>query len=176
MRSIFYSSRFHSKSLIIFSNSQCLSRAHTQRLKHGFTNLVQLQISSLNTNARIYLQDTPRDTMAKDPMFQSLCSTSTWNARGIMPNTSNSYLFMCSNASCSTQRFHNSCAPKLLSQHKHQILMCSKASRSTQTSNTHVLHRFSLNTKFKYSCASELTLTTDIYSIMCFRFHTKHMK
>ena len=27
--------------------------------------------------------------MAKDPMLQSLCSTSIWNALGLMPNTSN---------------------------------------------------------------------------------------
>ena len=34
---------------------------------------MQFQISSFNTNARMYLYDTPRDTLAKDPMLQSLC-------------------------------------------------------------------------------------------------------
>ena len=94
--------------------------------------------------------------MAKDPMFQRLCSTSTWKASRIMPNSSNSYLFMFLRASCSTQRFHNSCAPKPLAQQKNQILMCSRASRSTQTSNTHVLQSFSLNTNIKYPCAPDL--------------------
>ena len=47
------------------------------------------QSSSLNTNARMYLYDTPRDIMAKDPMPQSLWSTSTWKAPRLMPNTSN---------------------------------------------------------------------------------------
>ena len=102
---------------------------------------MQFQSSSLNTNSRMYLQDTPRDTMAKDLMFQSLCSTSTWNTLGLMPNTSNSYLFMCFRASCSTQALNThvlesfllntnikySCAPQLLAQHKHQILMCLRA-------------------------------------------------
>ena len=86
--------------------------------------------------------------MAKDPMFQSLCSTSTWNAPGLMPNTSNSYLFMCFRASFSTQMFHNSCSPELLAQHKHQILMCSRAPRSTK----------------------------NISSIKCFTVHAQHMK
>ena len=96
----------------------------------------------------MYLQDTPMDTMAKDLMFQKLCSTSTWNSRGLMPNTSNSYIFMCFRASCSTQMFHNSCAPQLLAQHKHQILMCSRAPRSTK----------------------------NISSIKCFTVHAQQMK
>ena len=45
-----------------------------------------------NTNARMYLYSTPRDTMDKDLMFQSLCSTSTGNVPGLMPNTFDSYI------------------------------------------------------------------------------------
>ena len=55
-----------------------------------------------------------------------------------MSNTSNSYIFMCFRAACSTQRLHNSCALELLAQQKYQILMRSRASCSTQKSNTHV--------------------------------------
>ena len=50
---------------------------------------MQFHILLINTNASMYLYNTPRDTMAKDPMFQSLCSTSIWNAPGLMPNNSN---------------------------------------------------------------------------------------
>ena len=64
----------------------------------------------------MYLYDTPRDTMAKDPMFQSLCSTSTWKDSGLMPNTSN------------------------LSFHVFQSFMLNK------NINTHVIERFLLNT------------------------------
>ena len=91
---------------------------------------MQFQSSSLNTNARMYLYDTPRDTMAKDLMLQSLCSTSTWKALGIMPNTSN-YLFMCSRASRSTQ----------VSTHVFQ------SSSQHKSSITQVLQSFPLNTK-----------------------------
>ena len=82
------------------------------------------------------------DTMAKDTMFHSLFSTPTWNALGLMPNTSNFYIFMWSKVSCSTQRFHNSCALEPLTQHNIKILMCCRASLSTQTLNM-------------YSCAPE---------------------
>ena len=60
-------------------------------------------------------------------MFQILCPTSTWNSPALMPSTSNSYIFMCFRASCSTQRFHKSCDPELLAQQKHQILMFLRA-------------------------------------------------
>ena len=92
-------------------------------LKQGVTNLVQFQSSSLSTNSRMYLYDTPRDTMAKDPMFQRLCSTSTWKAPRLMPNTSN-YLFMCSRDSLSTQMSQNSCSPELLAEQKKSIYPC----------------------------------------------------
>ena len=39
----------------------------------------------------MYLYDTPRDTMAKDPMLENLCSTPTWNAPKLMPNISKLY-------------------------------------------------------------------------------------
>ena len=80
----------------------------------------------------MYLYDTPRDTMSKDSMLQMLCSTSTWKAPGLMPNTSN-YLFMCSKYSHSIQMINHSSPPKLLTQHKSSI--------------TQVLQSFPLNTK-----------------------------
>ena len=99
---------------------------------------------------------------------------------------------MCFKDSCSTQRFHNSCAPELVTQHKHQICMCSRASRSTQTFkilmhsrasrstqtlNTHVLQIFSLNTNIKYSCAPEVLTQHKHQILMCFRAHAqqKHL-
>ena len=124
----------------------------------------------------MYLYDTPRDIMAKYLMLQSLCSTPTWKALGIMPNTSNN-IFMCSRASLSTQIIDHSCAPEFLTQQNssitnvlqcsllnthHQSLMCSKAPCSTQIINhscalqllsqhkssiTRVLQSFPLNTK-----------------------------
>ena len=103
MRSIFFLSNFHSKVIKFFSVTLRAYQIPYSMLKHRVTNLVQFQTSSLNTNARMYLYDTPRDTMDKDLMFQVLCSTSTWKAPSLMPNTSN-YLFMCAKASFSTQR------------------------------------------------------------------------
>ena len=92
---------------------------------------MQFQSSSINTSARMYLYDTPKNTMAKDPMLQRLCSTSTWKAPRIMPNTSN-YLFMCSRASRSTQIINHSISLELLAQHKSSI--------------TQVVQSFPLNT------------------------------
>src|SRR5882757_4957316 len=103
MRSIFFCSRFHSKIIKFFSVTPSAYQIPYSMLKKGFTNLVQLHSSSLNTNARMYLYNTPRDTMAKDPMLQCLCSTSTYKALGLTPNTSKYYLFMCLRASHSTQ-------------------------------------------------------------------------
>ena len=95
----------------------------------------------------------------EDPIFQSLCSTSTWNALGLMCNTSNSYLFMCFRASCSTQRFQ---------------LMFSRDSCSKQTSNTHVLQSLSLNTNIKYSCAPDLLTQHKHQILMCLRARAQH--
>ena len=78
---------------------------------------MQFQSFHSTLNARMYLYDTPRDTMAKDPMLQSLCSTPTWNAPELMPNISKLYF---------------SCVPELYAQHN---------------VNTHVLHNLLLNTK-----------------------------
>ena len=88
---------------------------------------MQFQRSSLNINARMYLQDTPRDTMAKDPRFESLCSTSTWNDPGLMPNTSNSYIFMCFRASFSTKTFKYSFSIELLLNTIIKTPMCFRA-------------------------------------------------
>ena len=103
------------------------------------------------------------DTMAKDLMFQILCSTSTQNAPGIIPNTSNYYLFMCFRASYSTHRFHNSCSIEPLSQHKHK--------------NTHVLQSLLLNANIKYSCVPELIAqekTSNTHVLQSFSLNTKH--
>ena len=81
-------------------------------------------------------------------MFESLCSTSTWKALGFIPNTSN-FIFSCaSELHAKHKGFHKSCVIELLAQYKHQILMCSKASRSRK----------------------------NISSTMCFRVHSQHTK
>ena len=66
--------------------------------------------------------------MDKDPMLQSLFSTSIWNEPGIMTNTSNSYN-ACAPDIMLNKKYHNSCALEL-----------------------------NLNKKFHNSCAPELTL------------------
>ena len=125
MRSVFSQSHFHSTQLI-FSNSQHYLEP-ILNTKNKELHLVQFHIFTLNTNARMYLYNTPMDTMDKDPIFQSLCLKSIWTTLGLMPNTSNSYLFMCFIYSCPTQMFHNSCSQELM-----------------------------LNKNIKYSCASKL--------------------
>ena len=117
MRSIFFLIRFHLEIIKFFSVTPSAYQIPYSTLKQGVTNLVQLQSSSLNTNARMCLYDTPRDTMAKDPMLQSLCSTSTWKAPGLIPNTSN-YLLMCSRASRSTQYILSIMCFRVHAQHK----------------------------------------------------------
>ena len=103
MRSIFFSSHFHLEIIKFFSTTPSAYQSPYSMLKQGVTNLVQFQSSSLNTSARMYLYNTPRDTMAKDWMLKSLFSTLTWKDLGLIPNTSKSYIFMCSKASCSTK-------------------------------------------------------------------------
>ena len=89
----------------------------------------------------MYLHNTPRDTMVKDLMLQSLCSTSTWKALGLMLNTSNSSFHVLQIFMLNT---------KVLITHVLQ-----RFSLNTNI-NTHVLQSFSLNTNIKYSCAPEL--------------------
>ena len=101
MRSIFFSSHFHLEVIKLFLVTPSAYKSPYSMIKHEFTNLVQFQNYSLNTNTRMYLYDTPRDTMAKDPMLQILCSTSTWKAPHLIPNISN-YIFMCYRDLCST--------------------------------------------------------------------------
>ena len=92
----------------------------------------------------MYLYDTPRDTMAKDMMLQSLCSTSTRNALELMPNISN-YIF-----------------------HVFQSFML-----NTNVS-IHVLQSLSLNPKHLIDHVLQVPLPTqNISSIMCFRVHTQ---
>ena len=101
---------------------------------------MHLQISSLNTNARMYLYDTPRDTMAKNLMLQSLCSTSTWKASRLMPNTSN-IIFSCVLEHHAQHKYKYSCAPELLSQHN-----------INYTCAPEILSQHNIN----YSCAPKL--------------------
>ena len=87
----------------------------------------------------MYLYDTPRDTMAKDQMLESLFSTSTSKDLGLMPNTSN-YLFMCSRAFCSTQFINHSSVSELLAQHKTSHRSCATGSMpNTKHFINHVL-------------------------------------
>ena len=69
MTSIFFSSHFHSKIIKFFVVTPSAYQSPYSMHKQGVTNLVQFHTSSLNTNARMYLYDTPRDTMAKDAML-----------------------------------------------------------------------------------------------------------
>ena len=84
--------------------------------------------------------------MAKDQMFQTLCSISTWKVLGVMPNTSN-FIFSCPcRTSCSTQMSHNPCVSELLSQHKYKYSCALDLLAQHKTSITHVLQSSSLNT------------------------------
>ena len=74
---------------------------------------MQFQSCCSTLNARMYLYDTPRDTMAKDPMLQSLCSTSTWNSQELYAQ----------------KKCKFSCAPKPLSQHKSCHQSCASQSK-----------------------------------------------
>ena len=95
---------------------------------------MRFKSSSLNTNARIYFYDTPRDTMAKDPMLQSLCSTPTWKAPRLILNTSN-YLFMCSRASPSTQNISSIMCFRVHTQHiKHMYWLMPNISNKSSCS------------------------------------------
>ena len=85
----------------------------------------------------MYLYDTPMDTMAKDLMLQSLCSTSIWNALGLMPNTSNSY---------------NSCAPELMLNTKSHNSCATKIMLNTSSHNSGD-SKLTLNTKSPHLCA-----------------------
>ena len=105
---------------------------------------MQFQSSSFNTNARMYLYDTPRGTMAKDPMLQSLFSTSTWKALGLMPNTSNLYFHVFQSFTLNTNL------------------------------NSHVLQVSLLNTTLITHVLQSSSLNTNISSIMCFRVYAQH--
>ena len=112
---------------------------------------MQFQSSSLNTNASMYLYDTPRDTMANDLMFQRLFSTSTWKALGIMPNTSklsfhvfqsfmlntNVSKLMCSRASRSIKNLNYRCDLELLIQQKTSHQSCDLGSMLDTRKHTH---------------------------------------
>ena len=110
---------------------------------------MQFQSFSLKTNASMHLYNTPRDTMAKDPMLQSLFSTSIWNAPGLMPNISN-YYNSCAPELMLNKIFHNSCVPYI-----------------------------ALNTKSHHLCSSGFipnTLCNSImHSIFCTFHHNNHL-
>ena len=124
---------------------------------------MQFESLSLNTNARMYLYNTPRDTMSKDPMFHNLCSTSIWNAPGIMPNTSNSYN-SCALELMLNMTSHNSCAPELA--------LNTKSNHSCDL-------ELALNTKSHHSCASVSTTNTlynsIMHSVFCTFYHHNHL-
>ena len=88
---------------------------------------MQFQSSRSTLNARMYLYDTPRDTMAKDPMLHSLCSTPTWNAPDLMPNISKLY-FSCVPELYAQHKCKYSCAPQPLAQHKTYHRSCASGS------------------------------------------------
>ena len=75
---------------------------------------------SLNTNGRMYLYDTPRDTMAKDLMLQILCSTSTWNAPELMPNIKHLINHMLQGP-CPTQNISSIMCFRVHAQHNQHI-------------------------------------------------------
>ena len=70
MRLIFFLSRFHSEIIKLFLVTPSAYQIPYSMLKQGVTNLVKFQSALLNTDARMYMYDTPRDTVAKDPMHQ----------------------------------------------------------------------------------------------------------
>ena len=106
---------------------------------------MQFQSFCSKLNARMYLYDTPRDTMAKDRMLQILCSTPTWNDPEVMPNISKLY-FHVFQSFYAQHKCNKSCASEYFSQHKtsHQL------------------------------CASGSMPNINISSIMCFRVHAQH--
>ena len=79
----------------------------------------------------MYFYDTPRDTMSKDSMLQSLCSKSTWKAPRLIPNTSNLSFHVFQSFTLNTN----------INTHVFQSFSLNT------TSNTHVLESSSLNTK-----------------------------
>ena len=85
-------------------------------LKQVVTNLVRFQRSSLNTNARMYLYDTPRDTMAKDPMLRAYAQHQNGRLKGLCPTLP--IIFSCDPKLLAQHKFKYSCAPEILSQHK----------------------------------------------------------
>ena len=78
--------------------------------------------------------------MANDLVFQILCSTSTWKAPGIIPNTFNLYFNVFQSFTLNTN----------INTHVLQSFLLNT------NINTHVLQTFSLNTNIKYSCAPDL--------------------
>ena len=136
----------HSHSTQLISVTPSAIQNPSSMLKNWELNIMQFRILLLNTNARIYLYNTPRDTVAKDPMLQSLFSTSIWNALGIMTNTSNTYNSCVPKLMLNTKS-HNSCAPEL-----------------------------ALNTKYNHSCAPDLALNTTLITHVLQGFHPTHYR
>ena len=119
---------------------------------------MQLQSLSLKTNSRMYLYNIPRDIMAKDPMFQNLCSTSIWNALGLIPNTSNSY---------------NSCVPELMLK-KNLITHVLQSLCSTQNLITHVL-QYSGATHYRTQSYIQSSAHLIIKIISVYAFKVNHI-
>ena len=102
MRSIFFSSRFHSKIIKFFSVTPSAYQSPYSTLKQGVTNLVQFQSSLLNTNARMYLYDTPRDKWPRIRCSRAYSQHQHGRLQGL----------------CPTLPIIFSCVPELLTQHK----------------------------------------------------------
>ena len=99
---------------------------------------MQFQSSRSTLNARMYLYDTPRDTMAKDLMLQSLCSTPTWNTPELMPNISKLYFHVFQSFMLNTNVSAHVLQSLLLNTNISSI-MCFRVHAQHKTFHQHVL-------------------------------------
>ena len=130
---------------------------------------MQFQSSRSTLNARMYLYDTPRDTMAKDPMLQSLCSTSTWNMlQSLCPTFP--IIFSCVPDLYAQHKCKYSCSLEPLIQHKTSHRSC--VSGSTPNTNISCASRSMPNTKHIYTYISS---TIDLRLIYKTNYHV-HMQ
>ena len=127
---------------------------------------MQFQSSSLNTNARMYLYDTPRDTMAKDPMLNINMEGSKAYAQHFQLSF---HVFQSFSLNTKVSTHVLQSFSLITNNQSHKF---SRAPRSTQTLITYVLQISSLNTKHQSPMFSKAPLSTqNISSIMCFRVH-----
>ena len=132
-------------------------------------NLVQFQSSSLNNNVGMYLYDTPRDRMAKDPSSRDYALHQNGRLQGLFPTLP--IIFSCVPELLAQHKCKYSCALELLAQHKtlithvlqspspntkHLLPMCSTSPRSTQTSHQSCASLSMPNTKQAYIYREQL--------------------